>query len=157
LNVGIFGVLLNEVKTRKDQGAIHMDVGTFLNQVFSVIQDFHTLAPHMQLISILTLSISLWKVSAFRPYWEKLGWFQPFFASACSFLLAILNSLGGQPLTFHTFMNAFMVGVGSVGFHEMLDALKLIPHLGPKWLLGIDAASKLTMKMTRPLVKKKVA
>ena len=132
-----------------------MDTGTFLTQAFQVIQDFHQLTPHLKLISILTLCISAWKVSAFRPYWDKLGWFKTFFAPACMFILSIVNGVTG-PLNIHILFNAVMIGLGSVGFHEILDAVKTIPHIGPKWMIAVNVISDLTQSMTQRFTKKPI-
>lgn len=133
-----------------------MDTDTFLTQAFQVIQNFHQLTPHLKIIAVLTLCISAWKVSAFKPYWDKLGWFKSFVAPTCMLILAIMNGVTG-PFNFHMIVNALMIGVGSVGFHELLDAVKTIPHIGPKWLLGVQLLSDLTQFVSKFFTKKKIA
>lgn len=131
-----------------------MDVGTFITQAFEVVKDFRTLTPHLQMIGILTLIISAWKVSAFRPYWDKIGSAKTLVAPAAMILLSVINSLNG-PMNLHVILNAIMIGLGSVGFHELLDCLKKLPHIGPRWLVAVNVLSDLTQNMSRKLVYRK--
>lgn len=134
-----------------------MDVGTFVTQAFQVFQSFHELTPKIVMIGVLTLIISAWKVSVFKPYWEKLGSFKTLCAPASMFFLAVINSVNG-PLNFHIIFNALMIGFTSVGFHELLDSIKLMPHIGPRWVVMVNVISDLThliSKQPLKLVKKK--
>lgn len=124
-----------------------MDVGSFLTEAFSVVTTFGQISTHLKIIGILTLLISFFKVSSFNPLWHKLGWAKTFLAPFLAFVLSVVSAING-PFNFHVFMNAMMIGFGSVGFHEMLDAIKTIPGLGPKWMLIINFVSQIVNDTT---------
>lgn len=115
----------------------------FVSQGMEALKDFGALAAHMKLAAILTILISLVKLSALRPLWEKLGAAKVLVAPALSLALALVQTLGGQPLTKVAVINALVVGAGAVALHEFLDALKEIPTIKEKFSAVIDLVKKL--------------
>lgn len=114
-----------------------------LSQAFDVMKDFGALSMHMKIAAVLTLLISLVKVSAIRPIWEKLGAGKVLVAPLLSLMLAIVQSIGEKPVTKVEIMNALLIGAGSVAMHEFLDALKEIPVIKQRAEPLVDLVKKL--------------
>ena len=111
-----------------------MELGTFMSQLWATIQSLGTLSPLLQVAAVITVLISAWKTSAFQPLWTKLGKLQAYVAPVLAILFAIVTSLAsGGTLSLATVFSALVVGLTSVGFHELLEAIKSAPWIGKQW------------------------
>lgn len=119
------------------------EIITVVAQAMDALKDFDLLAAHMKVAVVLTILISAVKLSMLRPLWDKLGGFKVLVAPALSLALALVQALGGQPLTKVAVLNALVIGAGAVALHEFLDALKGVPVVQDKFGPVIDLVKKL--------------
>jgi hypothetical protein len=116
-----------------------MDLGQFVDQLYAVLQNFGALSPLLKASAILTLLISAWKVSAFQWMWSQLGKFQSFMAPLLMTAAVIVQSLiKSGSVNWSSVGTAIVIGLTSIGFHELLCALKSFPGIGPLFVKVID-------------------
>lgn len=117
--------------------------GTVLQDFFGVIGNLKGMKWQMAVASIITVLISTLKVSAWRPLWDKLGWFKGFLAPTLSVGSIVLIAWGTGQLSWGTLLVAITTGAGAVALHELLDAFKGIPGIGKVWVAIIEILGKL--------------
>lgn len=118
-----------------------MGLDQFLAEVFSSVQGFGGLPWGAKIIVLITLIISSMKVSILRQYvWDRLGPAKVLIAPTLG-LVAGLMSL--EHKTLPNLVAYIMAGAGAILLHQLLDAFKELPMIGPKYLWLIDGAKKL--------------
>lgn len=112
----------------------------FLSDIFSAIRHFGGISWFSRIALITTLVVSSMKVTFLNKLiWEKFGrakaWASPIFG-----LIAGLLALGsdGHLPSIAEAMAYMSAGSGALIFHELLDTIKVIPGLGPKWIAFIE-------------------
>lgn len=114
-----------------------------LGQLFSTIGNLKGLKWQLALAGFVTVAVSALKVSAWRPLWDKLGWFKAFLAPILSLAVVYLTAWASGNLGGSTAWLALTTGVGSVALHELLDAVKGIPGVGKVPLMLTDLVAML--------------
>lgn len=103
-----------------------------LTHLFQAIGDLKGLGFQGLLIAFVTLLVSAMKLSALRPLWDKLGAWQTATAPFLSLVLvAISTATPGIAFSWQAVAVAVTTGAGAIALHELLDALKKAPGLGP--------------------------
>jgi len=123
------------------------DVSTFefLERVFVTVRQMGGMDRLATVSAIITLLISSLKVSLLnKAVWSKLGEGKVFVAPLLGLIGGILSAaVAGQPITLPLVVAYVMAGGGAVFLHEILDALKALPGLGPVYLKVIDIAEEI--------------
>lgn len=116
----------------------------------SVVQDFFSALGSMKgmqwqlaAASFITILISALKVSAWRPLWNKLGWFKAFLAPMLSIFVVMLTAMSAGNFGWKSAVTALVTGGGALAIHELLDSFKGIPGIGGTWLAIIEWVSKM--------------
>src|SRR4051812_33026890 len=106
------------------------------DQVLSLIYAWGGIPFTLKVSGIILVVVSMLKVTAFRPMWDFLG---PCKAFLCAFL-ALLGGIFslGQNMTAAGILAYLFSGAGAVVLHEMLDQVKLIPGIGPQYIMIIN-------------------
>lgn len=118
--------------------------GDFLGQVFEWIGEFGGLSFVLKMSGFVSIVIASMKVSFFRPYWDKLGYYKAFAAPVLSLVVGIISLFVGDQTFSWSLLAAYCIsGVGAHTMHEILDTTKAIPGLSPIYLKLIDTARAL--------------
>lgn len=111
-----------------------------LKAVWELIQAFPSLASQDKIIGILVLVIGLVKSSALRPLWDALGAFKVLVAPAMAVILAVVSV---KPFTVAALAHSIGDGMLAIALYQMLDAVKSMPMIGPKYVAIIAWVMKL--------------
>lgn len=119
--------------------AVEADVSAldFLSQVFSVVKSLGGMAWGLKIASIMFLVVGSMKVSLIRSFtWDKIPaalkvWLAPFLSA-----LAGLFSSGNFDKASLTAWA--LAGGGAVLLYQILEGVKLIPGIGPKYVSIIN-------------------
>lgn len=112
-----------------------MDINDLFAQLWALIQAFPSLPAAGKISGIILLLISLIKSSLVAPLWEKLGSWKVVIAPALGLVAGVLAI---HPLSFASLWQGLLGGVLAMGLHQLLDAIKVIPGIGPVYLKVID-------------------
>lgn len=107
----------------------------FLSQVLDLIKSFGGLPWAAKVGGIIMLVIGSMKVSFAKPLWDKLGAAQAFVAPI---LAMMVGALSMSPFSWAGMGAYLAAGAGAIAVHELLDALKSIPGLGPVYVAMIS-------------------
>ena len=107
-----------------------------LSQAWNLILNFNSLPLPGKISGIVLLVLALWKSSFVQPYWAKLGAWQVVVAPTLGVVIAVVSV---QPLTLAAIWQSLLGGLISIALHELLDAAKSIPTLGPIYVRLICA------------------
>jgi hypothetical protein len=112
--------------------------------MFLVMNQMGGAGAMLTISGVLTLLIASLKVSALNPLWDKLGPARVL-AGPLLALGAGVAGLGanGAPVTLALVLAYVSAGAGSIILHQVLDALKAVPGLGPIYLGGIEVLERL--------------
>lgn len=115
-------------------------LGDFIRQVREAADSFGGLTAVGKLSVIITLLVSSLKVAPVTRYlWSRLGWAQVLVAPALALAAGLVAlSAAGAPVTLPVLLAYLTAGAGSVFLHELLDALKGAPGLGPVFVKVLD-------------------
>jgi hypothetical protein len=101
-------------------------IDDFLMQVLEFVKSSGGLSMQMKIASIITILISLTKLSILRPLWDKLGNGKVLVAP----VLGIISGIVMLPSVSVAGVCAFLLaGVGSIALHEILDVFKVTPQI----------------------------
>jgi hypothetical protein len=114
----------------------------FLVMVFENVKAFGGLSWTLKIATIVLLLIGSMKVSALRPYWDKLGSLKAFAAPVLSLVAGILSLSVGGSITLSGVTAYLFAGAGAIILHELLDAIKKAPGIGPMYIIGIEFMQK---------------
>lgn len=135
-------ILTGTYQTPDGQTAVPVDVGDvgpFLLAMVKAIQDLGGLSIFMKVSVILSLLISSMKVSAVRPWWDKLGAGKPWVAPGLALLAGVFGlGAGGAVVTPAMVLTYVMAGGGAIAFHELISSLKSLPGVGPKFVQAVS-------------------
>lgn len=141
-----FGVLFIMIATTCIAGLVMADDLTtlpadqFLSQVMTFIKAFGGLPWMGKVAGVTMLIVASFKVSFMQPLWSKLGKWQVF----APLVLALAGGvLSMSPFTLPGLMAYMFAGAGAVVLHELLDAAKAIPGLGPMYVSAINFVENL--------------
>lgn len=107
----------------------------FLSQVIDAVKTFGGLSWAMKISTIVLLAIGSMKVSFIQPLWAKLGAAQAFVAPL---LGLVIGALSLSPFSWAGMLAYMGAGAGAIAIHELLDALKAFPGLGPMYVAVIN-------------------
>ena len=117
--------------------------------LLSVITNWQLLGWQAGVVALLTLIVSTTKNSVLRGYiWDKLGWAKAFVAPG---LGIVLYMLGMAEFSWKAALLGLTSGLGAIALHQLLDAVKGIPSVGPIWVKVIDFLG--TLLKRPPVVK----
>jgi hypothetical protein len=108
-----------------------MDLGQLLTQLWALIQGFAAMDTSTKIMSIVLLLIAVWKSSILQPYWAWFGKGQILVAPALAVIVAVLSV---HPFSWAALWMSLVGGALAVATHELLDAAKNIPGLGPQYV-----------------------
>lgn len=110
--------------------------------VLTSLQDIHnTTDPQVKLAGFVLMMIALWKSSYAKLFvWEKLGNYKILVAPLLGLISAALTI---KPLDLHTLWLGISGGFLAAGLHEVLDAIKVLPGIGPKYVSIINFIEKM--------------
>jgi hypothetical protein len=116
----------------------------FFAQVLAVASTIGGLGLFAKISAVIMLLVASLKVGVFRQaVWSKLGWAQVLVAPALGLLAGILGlGAGGAAITPALVFAYVVAGGGAVFLHELLDAIKSVPGIGPVYLAAIDTISR---------------
>jgi hypothetical protein len=120
-----------------------LPVASFLEQVFAAVKDFGGLSWGLKVIAVCTLLIASMKVSVLKPLWDKLGAFKVLAAPVLALVMGVVSLSTGAvdgKITGAALMAWAMAGGGAIILHQLLDAIKELPMVGPKYDAWIDLA-----------------
>lgn len=119
------------------------EIMQLLSQAAELVTSLGSLPMPMKVASIMTLLISVWKLSPLQPYWDKLGKFKVFVAPVLGLGYAIFSV---DPFTLANLLQqAISVSAMSIALHEVLDVAKTTAPAN--WLRqGIELVSRLLPK-----------
>lgn len=115
-----------------------LPVDQFFNQVIELVKSFGGIPWTMKIAGIIMLIIATMKVTFLRPLWDKLGWIKGFVAGILGLIAGVLMLSKENMLSFPGVVAYMFSGMGAVVLHQMLDALKQIPGIGPVYVQIID-------------------
>lgn len=126
------------------QAAPSLDVGQFSLLVMQVVMGVKGSVPvGLKIAGIVLLLISLTKVSFLRPLWDKLGAAKAVLAPVLGLVVGFLIFQASNPMTFAAVVGYLLSGGGAIMLHEILDAVKSLPMVGPVFKSVIEAIQKL--------------
>ena len=113
-----------------------MSLDQFLALVLEKMKGFGGIPWTLKIAAILMILLGTLKVSFARPVWDKLGPYKALAAPVLSLLIGIV-SLGANPnqmITGPGVVAYLFAGAGAIVLHELIDAIKSIPGIGPTYL-----------------------
>ena len=113
-----------------------MSLDQFLALVLEKMKGFGGIPWTLKIAAILMILLGTLKVSFARPVWDKLGPYKALAAPVLSLLIGII-SLGANPnqmITGPGVVAYLFAGAGAIVLHELIDAIKSIPGIGPTYL-----------------------
>lgn len=115
-----------------------ISIEQFLGMIFEQVKAFGGLSWTMKVAAFLTILIGSMKVSALRKYWDKLGPYKAFASPVLSLALGVITlGVAGQISASGVFAYLF-AGAGAIILHELLDAVKALPGVGPAYKAAIE-------------------
>jgi hypothetical protein len=111
-----------------------MDLMELFNQAWGLIAGFNQLDLAGKIGGIVLLVLSIVKNSALRPLWDKAGAWKVVVAPALAVLYALIMV---QPFTLKAVVASLVGGALAVASHELLDAIKNLPGIGPAFVKAI--------------------
>ena len=112
-------------------------INNIVYSVISYIFGFNSVPEYAKNSVLVLVVIGLLKSSAALPLWNKLGNFKVLAAPLLSMLLSLV---GVNPFSMS---ESFISGALAIALHEMLDALKAMPGIGPKYQALIAVVERL--------------
>jgi hypothetical protein len=108
----------------------------FMTQVLAAIKSFGGLSWVLKIAAIVTLILASMKVSILNTYvWSKLGNFKTWAAPLLGLIAGVLSLSQGTAGISLAALTAYVgAGSGAILLHELLDTVKAIPGIGPKWV-----------------------
>lgn len=142
--LGFLTVLVMSCVARA-QDAVDMPLQEFLSLVFKSVHEFGGLSWGLKVGAVIMLLISSMKVSLVRQWtWDKIpAGIKPMVAPILG-AIAGLASLGKWDVP--SIVAWAMAGAGAVLLDQILDGVKQMPGIGPKYIAVIDFISKLLKK-----------
>ena len=107
-----------------------MSISDVFAQIMQFVMSFKDLPSYAQVSGIVLIIVSLAKTSFVQPFWDKFGDFKILVAPGLGFIAALVSI---HPLTFSAVMASIAGGTLAIGLHELMDAFKKIPVIGPKY------------------------
>jgi hypothetical protein len=124
---------------------VEVPITNIFQDALKAIGDWKALGWQAGIAGILTVLISTMKNSLLRGLiWDKLPTMAKLLVAPVLALLAFFLGLG--KLDGATILMAITTGAASVYIHQLLDAVKEIPGVGPKYQWLIDLLAKLLKK-----------
>jgi len=111
------------------------DVMALFTQGWALVTGFKDLGTAGAIGGLVLLLISLVKSSLIRPLWDKMGAWKVLVAPALAFIYTVVTV---QPLTLQAVVTSLIGGAMAVATHELLDAVKQLPGVGPVFIKAID-------------------
>lgn len=108
-----------------------MDFMDLFNQAWMLVKGFNELDVAGKIGGIVLLVLSICKNSALRPLWDKAGAWKVLVAPALAVIYAVVMV---KPLTLSAIVASLVGGALAVATHELLDAVKNLPGIGPAFL-----------------------
>jgi hypothetical protein len=125
-----------------------------LGQAWDLFRSFATLDTPGKISGLVMLLIAFWKSSLAQPYWAKLGSGQVLVAPA---LALIVTACAIQPFSWTALWVSVMSGTLAIGIHQLLDGLKGMPWVGPRYVSLIDFFESFFHSPNSPAVQAKKA
>jgi len=112
-----------------------MDLMALFSQGWALVAGFNQLDTAGKIGGCVLLVIALVKNSALLPLWNKVGAWKVLVAPALAVAYAVVMV---QPLTLQAVMASLVGGALAVATHELLDAVKSLPGIGPLFVKVIN-------------------
>lgn len=124
--------------------APEIPVTDFFTQVFEAIKGFGGFSWWMKISAICLLLVSSMRVSILKPLWDKLGAAKIALAPLLAMIIGVVSlaSVDGK-ISGAAVMAYLLAGGGSIILHQLLDAIKELPMVGPKYDAWIDVLKSL--------------
>ncbi len=116
----------------------------FVDQLADALKHMGGAGAMAKISTILMLLIASMKVSIFNElFWSKLGLFKIWLAPVLGLIAGALGlGTGGAAVTPALLLAFATAGGGAVFLHELLDLIKVLPGVGPMYVLGINLLEK---------------
>jgi len=111
-----------------------------LNQIVQYASNFQSLPLYAKMSGLVLIIVSIAKSSMIQPYWDKLGAAKPLVPPVLAIIVALI---GIHPITMSAVIESLMGGSLAIAAHELLDALKVVPTIGPKYTAFINLMESL--------------
>lgn len=111
-----------------------MDLMEIFNQLMDLIKNFNGMDVAGKIAGIVLLIIAIVKSSLLRPLWDKAGAWKIVVAPSLSLVVAFVMI---QPFEPKAIFTSLLSGALAVATHELLDAIKNIPGVGPAYVKAI--------------------
>ncbi len=109
-----------------------VDLNQFLSDVMATMQKLGGLPWSLKVASASLILVAAFKVSVLDDLlWKKLGGLQAFAAPTLALVSGLAIMLAQGQLTLAGAGAYLISGAGAIALHELLDAMKMIPGLGP--------------------------
>lgn len=130
-------------------GGSRMELIALIQQLMGWVNSLHNETPlPVKIAGFVLLLISFWKTSIARKfYWDKLGAYKSLVAPVLGLIASILVV---EPLNLASVLAGLAGGVLASGAHEVLDAVKALPVIGPKYASLIDFIKSLLKAPEKP-------
>lgn len=131
---------------------VDIPVSDFLSQVLDAVKGFGGLSWLLKISAVITVILASMKVSFMRDLvWDKLGAAKAWAAPILGLIVGILNlATAGGHITLPAILAYVSAGAGAIILHELLDTLKAVPGIGPKWVEIISVISAFTGGNSKP-------
>lgn len=121
-----------------------LSMNSFMSDVLTFIANFGGLPTVGKISAAVLLLIASMKVSFIRGFvWDKLGAFKALVAPLLGVFVGVLSM---QPITLPGLAAYFFAGAGAIVLHELFDAIKSMPGIGPVYVSVIEMIQKLLKK-----------
>jgi uncharacterized membrane protein HdeD (DUF308 family) len=117
-----------------------MDLTALLASIMDLWHSFPSLPIAGKIAGCLVILIGLVKSSLLKPLWDKCGPWKALVAPAIGLIVSILSI---SPMSWAGVLQGLAGGVLAVGISQLMDAVKLMPGVGPTWVSIINVIEKL--------------